>query len=280
MGCPFSETGGKLMLWNIQNGTIELENAHMPYAAFGRGNRTLVLLPGLGDGLKTVRGMALPLAWLYRRFARDFRVLVLSRKVPLKERSTTADMAEDVALALRKLGVQRAAVVGVSMGGMIAQHLAITYPELVEKLVLTVTCPCPNPILEEAVDGWMDMARRGDHRALMVDNGRRIYSDDYLKKYGWMFPVTARFTKPKSYRQFLIMAAACRSHDAREGLSSIRMPTLVIGGERDNCLGGDASRALAAHISHAQLKMYPAQGHGLYEEAPDFQQTILDFLLK
>jgi pimeloyl-ACP methyl ester carboxylesterase len=60
----------------------------------------------------------------------------------------------------------------------------------------------------------------------------------------------------------------------------IQAPTLILGGEKDLCLGGDASRELASRIPGAQLKMYPDQGHGLYEEAPAFQQTILDFLLK
>ena len=143
---------------------------------------------------------------------------MFSRKRPLEEGSTTRDMAKDVAAALKILGVERASVVGVSMGGMIAQHLAIDYPQLVEKLVPVVTCPCPNPIVEAAVDAWSDMALRGDHRALMVDNGKRIYSDGYLKKYGWMFPVVARFTKPRSYRQFLIMAKACRTSFKRAAL--------------------------------------------------------------
>ena len=266
------------MLWNAKNGTVTLGDAVMEYAAFGTGRRTLVLLPGLGDGLRSSKGMALPLAVLYRALAKDFRVLVFSRKRPLEEGSTTRDMAADLAAALQMLGVERASVVGVSMGGMIAQHLAIDHPQLVEKLVAVVTCPGPNPILEEAVDTWTDMALRGDHRALMVDNGRRIYSEGYVKKYGWMFPLAARFTKPRSYRQFLIMAKACREHDAREGLGRITAPTLVMGGEQDNCLGGQASRDLAAAIPGAQLKMYPRLGHGLYEEAPDFLSTILAFL--
>ena len=268
------------MLWNAKNGAVTLGDAVMHYAAFGRGSRTLVLLPGLGDGLRPVKGTALPTAALYRLFAKDFRVLMFSRKIPLEEGSTTRDMANDLAAALKLLGVERASVVGVSMGGMIAQHLAIDHPQLVEKLVPVVTCPCSNPILREAVDAWADMALRGDHRALMVDNGKRIYSEGYLKKYGWMFPVAARFTKPRSYRQFLIMARACREHDARSGLGTIASPTLVVGGERDNCLGGQASRDLAAAIPGAKLKMYPHLGHGLYDEAPDFQRTVLDFLME
>lgn len=268
------------MLWNAQNSIIRLPEGEMPCAAFGRGSRTLVLLPGLGDGLKSAKGMALPLAWMYRAFAKDFRVLVLSRMIPLAEGATTRDMAAHVARALKQLEVEKAAVVGVSMGGMIAQHLAIDYPQLVKSLVLTVTCPGPNPILEESVTSWADMARRGDHRALMVDNGKRIYSDGYLKKYGWMFPVAARFSKPRSYRQFLIMAEACRTHDARESLGQITAPTLVIGGEQDKCLGGQASRELAAAIPGAKLKMYREYGHGAYEEAADFQPILLEFLKK
>ena len=93
------------MLWNAKNLKIVLEGREMPCAAFGRGKKVLVLLPGLGDGLKNAAGMALPLAWMYRRLSRDFRVRVLSRAVPLKDGSTTADMAEDVACALRHLSV-------------------------------------------------------------------------------------------------------------------------------------------------------------------------------
>ena len=268
------------MLWKAENMTVRIPEGEMPCAAFGSGPRTMVILPGLGDGLKSARGMALPLAFLYRAFATEFRVLVLSRVIPQRENATTRDMAAQAAQALEQLNVKKASVVGVSMGGMIAQHLAADYPELVEKLVLTVTCPGPNPILTEAVDTWIGMARRGDHRSLMVDNGRRIYSDGYLKKYGWVFPLTALFTKPKSYRQFLVLAEACRTHDARRSLDKIQAPTLVIGGEQDKCLGGDPSRELAGAIGGARLKMYPQYGHGCYEEAADFQQTILDFLTK
>ena len=268
------------MLWNAQNTVIRLPEGEMPCAAFGSGKRTLVLLPGLGDGLKSAAGMALPLAWMYRALAREFRVLVLSRIIPLQEGAGTRDMAAHVARALAQLGVRKASVVGVSMGGMIAQHLAIDYPDLVERLVLTVTCPGPNAILEDSIARWTDMAQRGDHRRLIVDNGNRIYSDGYLKKYGWMLPLAARFSRPRSYRQFLIMAEACRTHDARGGLGQITAPTLVIGGERDKCLGGDASRELAAAIRGAELKLYPQYGHGAYEEAADFQAILLQFLKK
>ena len=95
-----------------------------------------------------------------------------------------------------------------------------------------------------------------------------------------MIPITGKLTKPKSYDRFLIQAEACRSHDAYDRLPQIPVPTLVIGGEQDHALGGEASRELACRLPGAQLKMYPQWGHGLYEEAKDFLPVIAEFLGK
>ena len=266
------------MFWNAKNGTVKLDGTEMDYIRFGSGARHLVILPGLGDGLKTVKGKAIPMAVMYRIFARDYTVWVFSRKNVLPEGSTTRDMARDQAQAMHMLGIARADVFGVSMGGMIAQHLAIDYPEKVGKLVLTVTCPRPNPILEESIGEWVDCAKRGDHTALMDSNVRWIYSEGYYRKNKWLVPVMGKLTKPRSYDRFLIQADACLRHDAYENLPLIRAKTLVIGGEKDQALGGNASREIAARIPGAQLRMYDQWGHGVYDEEKDFNRTVLDFL--
>ena len=196
----------------------------------------------------------------------------------LPEGYTTCDMARDQKEAMDLLGIEKAHVFGVSMGGMIAQHLAVDYPERVEKLILTVTCARPNPILTESVEEWMDQARRGDHAALMDSNLRRIYSEKYYRQNKWLIPFIGKLTKPKSYDRFLVQANACLTHNAYEKLAGIHTPTLVIGGEQDNALGGNPSREIAAAIPNAQLRMYPQWGHGLYEEEKGFNQLVLDFL--
>ena len=112
----------------------------------------------------------------------------------------------------------------------------------------------------------------------MQSNLERIYSQDYCRKNRWMVPLTAKLTKPKSYARFFAQAEACRVHDAWDLLPRIAAPTLVIGGEQDLALGAEASRLLAAQIPGAELKLYEQWGHGLYEEASDFQDTVLDFL--
>lgn len=266
------------MLCHAKNGAVTIGDTTMDYIRFGTGERNLVLLPGLGDGLKTVRGTAIPMAFLYRLFARRYTVYAFSRRNALPDGCTTRDMARDQAQAMDALGIQKADVLGVSMGGMIAQYLAMDHPEKVNRLVLTVTSSRPNPILAESIDEWVSWARRGDHTAFMDSNVRRIYSQDYYRRNKWLVPVMGRLTKPKSYDRFFVQAAACLTHDAYENLHQIKASTLVIGGGKDIALGGDASREIAAAIPGAALVMYEQWGHGLYEEAKDFNQTVLDFL--
>ena len=268
------------MLYHAKNGTLKIGNDTMDYIRFGNGKRVLLILPGLGDGLQTVKGTALPMALMYRLFAKDFTVYAFSRRNHLPSGYTTRDMARDQAEAMDLLGIDRADIFGVSMGGMIAQHLAIDHPEKANNLILTVTCARPNPILLESVEEWIDCAKRGDHAVFMDSNLRRIYSEKYYRANRWMTPILGRLTKPKSYERFFIQADACLSHNAYDRLQEIRLPTLVIGGEKDLALGGEASREIAAQIHGAELKMYEQWGHGLYEEEKTFNQAVLQFLLR
>ncbi len=267
------------MLFHAQNGTLTIGDTTMDYIRFGTGKRTLIMLPGLGDSLRSMKGTALPMALMYRLFARDFTVYAFSRKKHLPQGHTTRDMARDLCTAMDMLNIKTADLFGVSMGGMIAQHFAADHPGRVHKLILAVTCPRPNPRLAESIGEWAAHARSGDHTAFMDSNVRRIYSDAYYRKNKWLIPVMGLLTKPKSYDQFYAQANACLTHDALDRLPLIQAPTLVIGGEKDLVLGAEPSRQIAAAIPHSVLKMYPHWGHGVYEEAPDFNQVVLDFLL-
>lgn len=266
------------MLYSPKNGTVHIGSTTMDYIRFGTGRQTLIMLPGLGDGLRSMKGTALPMALMYRMFAKEFTVYAFSRKNDLPQGTSTRDMARDLKQAMEILGVSKAHIFGVSMGGMIAQHFAADYPEAVDSLVLAVTCPGPDPLLTESVTEWIRLAQSGDHTAFMDSNVRRIYSDGYYCKNKWLIPIMGKITKPKSYRRFLVQADACLTHDAWDQLPRIRARTLVIGGLRDRTLGGEASREIAQRIPGAVLKLYDQWGHGVYEEAPDFNQTLLDFL--
>ena len=267
-------------MYDVKNGTLTLGEKTMDYIRFGTGRRTLILIPGLGDGLRTVKGTALPMAAMYQLFAKEFTVYAFSRVAPLRSGDTTRDMARDLAEAMEQLGIEKASIFGVSMGGMIAQHFAVDYPEKVEKLILVVTAARSNAILEKSIGEWVALAKSGDHAAFMDSNLRLIYSQDYYRKNKWMLPAIGKLTKPKSYERFYIQAEACLTHDAFDRLQEIKAPTLVVGGGKDLALGGEASEEIAAQIPGAELRMYDQWGHGLYEEEKEFNQLVKEFLLK
>ena len=268
------------MAGKIINGQLRHDDVAMDYIRFGGGAEHLIFLPGLGDGLRTVKGTALPMALMYRAFAGRYTVWMFSRKNDLPAGYTTRQMADDVKWAMDRLAIPRAHIVGVSMGGMIAQFLAADYPNRVDRLVLAVTCPQPNEILRDAVTTWIAQAEQGRHRELMADNMRRMYTPKYVRRNGWSVPLVAAVTKPASYDRFLVQARACMEHNAVSVLGQIAAPALVIGGEKDCALGVDGSRELARSIAGARLYLYPNGTHALYEEERDFNRRVLDFLAR
>ena len=266
------------MLWNAKDGCARFDGAEMDYVRFGSGEKHLILLPGLSDGLATVKGKALLLAPPYKLFFEKYTVWMFSRRRELPRGFSIRNMAADQAAALRSLGVEKASVLGVSQGGMVAQYLAVDFPQTVEKLVLAVSAPCVNDTICARLRDWIAFAEKGDHKALMIDTAENSYSEAYLKKYRKMYPLLGSVGRPKSYERFLANAEAILAFDAREELNKISGPTLVIGGGEDKIVGPAAAEELHALIPQSELFIYPELGHAAYEEAKDFNERVFRFL--
>ena len=261
----------------MKNGCAAIGDSDMYYVSFGHGSRYLIVLPGLSDGLATVKGKALLLKAPYKRFLNKYTVYMFSRKNNMPEGYTIRQMAADQAVAMKELGISKATVLGVSQGGMVSQYLAIDHPELVERLILAVTAPFANETVKSAVESWIGMAKEGDHVRLMVDTAEKMYSKAYLEKKRKLFPLIARFTKPGNYERFFRNAYAIMEFDAREELPKICCPTLIIAGEDDKTVGNDAPYELNAGIPNSTIFIYKGLGHGAFEEAGDFYDRVYDF---
>lgn len=266
------------MLWNAKNGTVVLGYMEMHYVSFGYGDKVLILLPGLGDGLTTVKGKALLLAKSYRVFFEEYKVYMFSRKNDLPADYTIRDMADDQAKTLRELGINKAFVLGVSQGGMIAQYLAIDHAELIEKLIIAVSAPRANEMIQTNVKKWIEIANQGNHKQLMINVMEKSYSSEQLKKYRKLYPIIGFVGKPSSYRRFLTNANAILGFNALDDLKTISCPTLIIGGDEDRIVGIQASYEMYEHIEGSKLHVYSGLGHSAFEEAKDFNKRVLDFL--
>jgi len=255
---------------------LPLPGSELDCLIFGQGDKPLVILPGLST--RNVRPAGLMLSLMYRSFTRDFTVYVLDKPRHIPEGCTVADLAEDCARAMNALGIEKACILGVSLGGMIAQELAISHPKLAGSLVLAVTSSRTNPSIESAINRWIVYMEKGDFAAFSRDMMESLYSSVYLEKYGFMLPLAAALSKPKDVGRFMRLANACLSCDSFDRLEKISCPTLVIGAVEDRVVSGEASVEMAEKLG-CKLHMYDNLGHAAYDEAGDFNNRVLDFFV-
>lgn len=249
----------------------------MDYITFGSGDKPLVMLQGLST--RGIKGMAPTLAWLYRIYAKEYRVYLFDRKEGLSGAVTVRELAADLAAVMDALGLSGAAVLGVSQGGMIAQYLAIDRPDLVSRLVLVVTVSRNNDTLKAAIGNWIGLAEQGDAKGLVADIVEKMYSEQYVKRYRWLMPLLTVLQAPRDVLRFVLLAKACLTCDTYEMLDQIKCPVLVIGGLCDRVVSGEASREIADRLG-CEFYLYEKLGHAIYEEARDFNQRVYDFLRK
>lgn len=241
---------------------------------FGRGEDNILILPGLST--RDVRDAGIMLSYMYRDFAKEYTVWVFDKRRDVPEDCSPALLAEDCACAMAALGIKSAHVLGVSLGGMIAQELAIRQPGLVRSLVPALTAACVNSSIESAVGRWIAFVEKGDYTGFGQDMMESMYSPAYLEKYRLLLPLAGFLSRPRDKARFLALARACLRCDTRERLSEISCPALVIGAAEDKVVSGEASLEIAERLG-CPLRMYPGLGHAAYDEAGDFNRTVLDF---
>ena len=250
----------------------------MDYVTFGKGNQPLVIIPGLGDGLQTVKGMAMPFSITYRILAERYKIYVFSRINELRQGYTTRDMAVDVAEAMEALNLDTAYVMGISQGGMIAQWLAVDFPEKVQRLILAVTTAKPIQLARERIEHWQKLSQSGNYKHLILDIAKHSYTQKSYQKWSLLYNVMGIFGRIKDKQRINIQSVSCLKHDSLDLLEKINCPTLIIGAEKDDVLGVDGSLGLHQHIKDSQLTILPECGHALYEQNKDFQKRVLVFL--
>jgi pimeloyl-ACP methyl ester carboxylesterase len=196
---------------------------------------------------------------------------------------TTTDQAEDAAAVLRALGIERTAVVGISMGGFIAQELALLHPDLVEKLVLVSTSaggPGYTPP-EPDVAARLVQPRTGDPGEIARASYTRIMAPGYAASHPAEIEhivAVARY-RPQSQEAYLRQLQAGLGRDATGRLRQLQVPVLVVHGEADPLIPIQNGRYLAEHIPGARLIAYPNTGHiPIIERADDFNRDVLAFL--
>ena len=218
------------------------------------------------------------LALSYRNFATAYQVYVFSRINELPENYITRNMAADVAEAMEVLNITSAYVMGISQGGMIAQWLAVDFPEKVQKLILAVTTAKPSQFARERIEHWQKISQSGNFRDLMLDIAYHSYTQKSYPKWCFLSDIMGRLGRIKDEKRIAIQSQSCLDHDSLEVIKEIHCPTLVLGALEDDVIGVKGSKELAKGISDCQIVILKHSGHALYEENKSFQEIVCGFL--
>jgi 3-oxoadipate enol-lactonase len=241
----------------------------------------LVLIQGLGFD----RSGWTPVVSLLRR---RFRLVLIDnrgsgRSTTPDRAFTVADMAADVAAVLEASRIARAHVLGASLGGMVAQELAIEHPQRVDRLVLACTTPgwpygYPMPRasvqrMTAAASAPVEAAQRS-----LVENA---LSPDTIRERPELVERIVRNQKarPADPAAWQALASAGATYSGGMRQSRIRAPTLIMFGDADAVVDPRNSKLLAGRIPDSQVIVFPGLGHLFFWEDPaQFAQAVTSFL--
>ena len=239
----------------------------------------LLCIQGLGTDLR---------GWTFQRFAlgRHYRLLLVdNRGVGGSDKPPgpydLEVMAEDAVAVLDAEGVSRAHVMGASMGGVLAQILAVRHPERVRSLVLACTACRHQPWRRELLEGWATVAAEQGMRALAGRSLRWLVGPRHRRRFGLPFNVFAPFVLNLPAAAFVsqVRAILDQTDDVRLELCTLDVPTLVVVGTQDILTPRADAEELVELIPGAELAILSGAAHGLmFDRAADFNATVQAFL--
>lgn len=258
---------------------IQCNGVELHVERLGSGPR-LLFCNGSGTTVATSRG-------LLNRWARSFELLCfdyrgMGASAPIRQPYTMADIAADLLSLLDQLGWQRAAIAGWSFGGMVAQELAVTCPERVERLALLSTSPGGSvPSFPLHTLASLPPEERSSRLLQLMDSR---WSPDWLAEHRRdaalaalcsAQPEAAASGEQARGRQLQLQARS--THNVLDRLGRIPCPTLVANGRYDGIAPLANGRAIAERLPHGQLRAYEG-GHAFFLQDPQAWPELVAFL--
>ena len=258
--------------------TVKTENLEMEYLRFGKGNRTLVILPGLS--VQSVLASSAAIEDAFRLFTEEFTVYLFDRRLNMPEKYSVYEMAEDTAEAMNALAFNNIYMFGASQGGMIAMRIAANFPHLIKKLAVGSSSSKVTAKQYSVLNDWVTLAKERKAKDLYLAFGEKLYSAELFAQYRDFLIAVSETVTDSELSRFITCAEGTKNFDISDDLNKIQCPTYIIGEHSDAVLGGEASIEIAEHMKgNPKLKfyMYSGYGHAVYDTAPDYRKRLYNF---
>ncbi len=239
----------------------------------------VLMIQGLGTDKHGWDLQRIALAPTYRTIALDNRGAGRSDK-PFGT-YTLEQMADDAIAVLDAAGIDRAHVIGASMGGAISQVLALKYPERVRSLTLACTACRHHPWRRELLNEWASTASERGMGAMASEAARWVIGPRSFRRVwpllGWFGPLA--FGRPAHAFVAQVRAILATDDTLADELRNMSVPTLILVGNQDILTPRGDAEELAERIKGSELVVISGAAHGLMmEHASTFNRLLLDFL--
>jgi pimeloyl-ACP methyl ester carboxylesterase len=196
---------------------------------------------------------------------------------------TGVQMADDLALLLKELGIANAHIIGASMGGAVAQEFALKYPEMTGRLILFCTYCKSDAFIRQLARFWVDAVEKTGHALLCEGIMPWLYTREFFENQqmalDWARKVIREQESLYSIKGFKWKAEAAVNADTSGRLHLINVPTLVVAGEFDMVVPPALCEELSRGIKGAEFRIIKGGAHAFYDEKPfEVNEVILDFL--
>jgi 3-oxoadipate enol-lactonase len=239
------------------------------------GAPALLLLNPLGVSLDIWDGQLAPLSERYELIRFDARGHGKST-IGEQQEATIELLANDALAVLEACGIARAHLCGISLGGMIAMHMAAYTPDSVLKVVLSNTTPHMPP--RENWDQRIQTARTQGLEPLIEGTLGRWFSPEFHQAQPQKVARVRTLLRETAPAGYAACCAAIRDMDQRESIRNITAKTLVIGGTKDAGTTPAMALSIASAIPEAKLVLLEAAHLGNIERADEFNAALIEFL--
>ena len=259
--------------------TVQLNGIDLNYRIDGEGDTTLVLINGLADDLASWDFQVPALVEAGIRVVRFDNRGIGESSAPAGP-YTSRMLADDAKALVDHLGLSDFHLMGVSMGGMIAQEYALAYGNDLRSLTLACTYAAPGPFCSRMFAMWADLAPQAGVPFVMRDVSLWAFTVPFFEERE---SEAAEFEQamtqlPMSVEAYLAQLNVIQQHDTTDRLDQISVPTLVLVGEQDILIPVRLSRRLHDAIPGARWAEVPG-GHACLWESPEpFNTALVDFV--
>ncbi|MCR5494759.1 MAG: alpha/beta hydrolase [Treponema sp.] len=260
---------------DFEHSTVMVNNSEFHYMKFGSGKRNLIIIPGLY--IKNILLSSGLVAEAFEAFTDTFTVYVYERRKQVPDNYTIKNLTDDLADCMKALGIQKADIFGASLGGLIAQSLAINYPQLVNSVNIASTTYKTSAENEAFVDKLIELAQKENKLELVKFFSEKVYSKAFILSHESVLTSLSQTITEEEVCHFIRIAKCIKNINFEKDLPNIKCPVFTFSAEGDQIFGAEPGIKIA-ELTKGTSYVYKDSSHALYDEEADFRERLFNCL--